>query len=95
MGQESKVKVFRSAEEWGEIFARQERSGKSIIEFCRAEGIVRTSFENWRRRLSGKERRGQFKEVPAEILSAAVTEMSVGCAVELELGAGIRLVIRR
>ncbi len=96
MGQSPKVKVFRSAEEWGEIFARQSASGKSVIAFCRDEGIVRTSFEKWRRRLEGRPSRSRFKEVPAELLSGAGTELSGGgCAVELELGAGIRLVIRR
>jgi hypothetical protein len=96
MSRKGKVKVFRSAEEWGEIFARQLASGKSVVEFCGEEGLVRTSFEKWRRRLKGQGSGSHFKEVPAELLSEAGRELSVGsCAVELELGAGIRLVIRR
>ena len=98
MESRGKVKVFRSAEEWQELISRQEQSGKTVVEFCRETGIVRTSFEKWRRKLRERDGGGRFQELPKGILSE-VSEVcparSGSCEVELELGAGLRLVIRR
>ena len=95
MERPSKRKVFRSAEEWSELMRQQESSGKSVEEFCRESGIVRTSFEKWRRKLRELGGGGKFRELPQEILREVCSARSGGCEVELELGAGLRLVIRR
>ena len=68
MGQSAKVKVFRSAEEWEELLSGQESSGKPVAVFCRELGIVRTSFEKWRRKLREVKGGGNFQEVPQAIL---------------------------
>ena len=95
MESQGKVKIFRSAEEWEELISRQESSGKPVAAFCRELGIVRTSFEKWRRKLREGKGGGKFQEVPQAILSEAGSLGRGSCEVELDLGAGLRLVIRR
>ena len=92
MNSERKVKIFRSAAEWAELINRQEGSGKTVIEFCLEQGIVRTSFEKWRRKLKGGDGAGKFQELPPEVLGGSAA--SAGSC-EVELGGGLRLVIRR
>ena len=36
---------------WRERIARQEASGKTIAVFCLEEGVGKSTFSNWRRRL--------------------------------------------
>lgn len=36
---------------WRDVVERQERSGWSVVDFCRREGVSTASFYNWRRRL--------------------------------------------
>ena len=45
----------RSASEWRSIMARHEASGLSGDGFCEAEGIGRSAFWRWRRRLTDED----------------------------------------
>jgi transposase len=36
---------------WRDRFDRWKRSGKTVTEFCHAEGVSRTMFYAWKRRL--------------------------------------------
>jgi len=47
-------RVVRSESDWQEIQARFAASGRSLAAFCRAEGISRSTFELWRRKLRSK-----------------------------------------
>ncbi len=42
---------------WRDLIERQERSGGSVADFCRREGVSTPSFYNWRRRLREPDRR--------------------------------------
>src|SRR2546429_7913117 len=39
------------ANEWGERIAAQQRSGMSVKQFCREQGLTEYSFYAWRKRL--------------------------------------------
>ena len=44
-------RVQRSASDWESLLSRYEKSGRSGAAFCRAEGIPRSTFDLWRRKL--------------------------------------------
>lgn len=51
----SKVQyVRRDVSEWREIMKRQAESGLSIEEFCEQEGIAKSSFSKWKKKLEGE-----------------------------------------
>jgi transposase-like protein len=50
----SNGRVVRSAADRQEILRRFEASGRSGAAFCRAEGISRSTFDLWRRKLQSK-----------------------------------------
>src|SRR6187401_3243892 len=43
------------AEEWAERIAAQQRSGTSVKQFCKDQGLTEYSFYAWRKRLQKKE----------------------------------------
>ena len=61
-------RVFTESEKRSAI-ARHASSGKSVVCFCRDEGITQSSFWKWRRRFSEKP---AFVEVPVPMPSVAV-----------------------
>jgi transposase-like protein len=91
------------AAEWRERFDRFHRSGTSVAQFCRDEGISAPSFYNWRRKLGRKAaaragsfrngvvaaepRRGSF--VPVRVLGG----LSVDGQMTAQLPGGTRLQI--
>ena len=42
------------ADEWGERIAAQRRSGMSVKQFCKEQGLTEYSFYAWRKRLQEK-----------------------------------------
>lgn len=52
MGRSADVEVVR---QWRDRVGRWRRSGLSIVEFCRREGISQASFFAWRKRLAGED----------------------------------------
>jgi len=97
----------RTSAEWQAIIERQAASGLNQEAFCACEGIALSTFARWKSRLSASvvaRRQGQstpsplFAELtlPAEARSRGpVTPAEPGWDIELELGAGVCLRIRR
>jgi hypothetical protein len=49
-------RVRRTEAEWRALFERFEKSGLSLVAFCRRTKLSRNSFLKWRRRLAGSAR---------------------------------------
>jgi hypothetical protein len=81
----------RGAQRWQPIISAQLTSGLSIAAYCRREQISQPSFFAWRRRLAGPA--AGFVEV--ETLLPTAGETLRAPAIELRLGGGRRLVVRK
>jgi len=81
------------ADEWAELIAAQQRSGMSVKQFCKEEGLTEYSFYAWRKRLQERgpvrfalvERNARQQERQAE----AVLELVLGTGERLRIGAGV------
>ena len=51
MGSSTNGRVQRSSAEWASLLSRYEAGGRSLAAFCRAEGIARSTFDLWRRKM--------------------------------------------
>ena len=80
-------RVVRSATEWAAIMADFERSGLSRRAFCESRELSLKTFANWRHRLGATGGKGSFVELAPPAVS--------GWDVELELGDGVVLRVRR
>ena len=80
--------VRRDAEGWRAVIERQVASGLSRKTFCEREGIPRSSFETWRRRLASRAVAARFVEV------APAAEGARSWEVEVALPGGITLRFR-
>ena len=93
-------RVRRSRAQWQAVIARGERSPLGVSGFCRAEGIGTASFYKWRQRLVADARSETLAPVnePRFLdLGPLAGPTTVGSAwdIELELGAGVVLRLRR
>jgi hypothetical protein len=75
------------ADEWAERIAAQQRSGISVKQFCKQQGLTEYSFYAWRKRLQKKEP-VRFALVDRR---AARQEWATEAALELVLATGERL----
>src|SRR5205085_4050886 len=75
------------ADEWTERIAAQQRSGTSVKQFCKEQGLTEYSFYAWRKRLQKKEP-VRFALVEK---SARRQERTAEPVLELVLAAGERL----
>ena len=90
----------RSRAQWQAVITRAERSPLGVAAFCRGEGIGTASLYSWRRRLAegapdaAPAPRGEPAFLDLGALTGATT---TGAAwdIELELGAGVVLRLRR
>ncbi len=81
------------AEEWAERIAAQQRSGISVKQFCKEQGLTEYAFYAWRKRLQERgqvrfalvERRATRQERAAE----AVLELVMATGERLRIGAGV------
>ena len=82
------------AEEWAERIAAQGRSGMSVKQFCKEQGLTECSFYAWRKRLRNEsgpvrfalvERNGRRQERTAE----PVVELVLATGERLRIGAGV------
>ena len=81
------------AEEWAGRIAAQQRSGTSVKQFCKDEGLTEYSFYSWRKRLQKKEpvrfalvdRRAARQEPARE----AALELVLTTGERLRIGAGV------
>ena len=75
------------ADEWAERIAVQQRSGMSVKQFCKEQGVTEYSFYAWRKRLREK---GPVRFALVE-KSARRQERTAEVAIELVLATGDRL----
>jgi hypothetical protein len=81
------------ADEWAERIAAQQRSGMSVKQFCKEQGLTEYSFYAWRRRLQEKgpvrfalvERNARRQEGTAE----AALELVLATGERLRIGTGV------
>jgi transposase-like protein len=80
-------RIRLSPAEWDALLSRYEASGRSSDEFCHDEGLCRSTFHNWRRKLRA--------EKPAAVLPSKdfvertpATDRVGGWTVEIELPDG-------
>ena len=90
-------RVRRSREEWHALLERFERSGQRREEFCREQGLTRSSFDRWRRALgrTGSGRGAVSDSALFVELMAQESASVAGWDVELALGDGMVLRLRR
>lgn len=81
------------ADQWAERIAAQQRSGISVKQFCKEQGLTEYSFYAWRKRLQKKEpvrfalvERGVARPAPA---SEAALELVLATGERLRIGAGV------
>ena len=89
--------VRRSPNDWQQLIDEQARSGVSQRAFCAARALSLNSFQHWKRQLAVP-LAGPVAALPAAWLDlGALPERpaAVGWDVELDLGAGICLRLRR
>ena len=81
------------AEQWAERIAAQQRSGVSVKQFCKEQGLTEYSFYAWRKRLQQTgpvrfalvERRPRPQEAAAE----AALELVLPAGERLRISAGV------
>jgi hypothetical protein len=81
----------RSRDEWQRLIEKQAASGQTQAVFCAEHGISVASLQNWKRRLAAPD------EAPAPWfeLGTLADAKSTGWDIELDLGDGICLRLRR
>lgn len=91
-----------TAAQWQALFERFEASGTSVTLFCRRESISPSSFYRWRQKLAGTPiAPAATADGPAFIDAGALTDRQTSSSavppwdVELDLGAGVVLRLRR
>ena len=87
-------RTHRSEAAWREVFTQFERSGQTRKRFCAEQGLTLSSFTRWRQKLR------QASHSPAAVAEDALfvelaADAEPGWDVELELGAGVVLRVRR
>jgi len=93
----------RSASEWRALMRAFSRSGETRTRFCQRHGVALSTFAWWRRRLRDESTAvSQTTPSPASALfvelaqeDKPVTAASANWDVELELGSGVFLRLRR
>ncbi len=79
-------RIRRSPAEWEALLTRFEASGRGREDFCRSEGLGRSTFHKWHRKLRPQE----FPQQPAKefIEVTPTTDRTGGWTVEIELPDG-------
>lgn len=82
--------------EWRKRLAKFRRSGLTVAEFCRREGISQPSFYHWRRRLEdgkgiAKSRRANRPAGPATVEFLPLHMTSAAAVAEVEFPNGVRV----
>ena len=96
----------RSREEWQALVSEQQASGLTQSAFCRQRGLALSTFHYWKRKLASAKTGdgangsavlgGQpaFTEIALPSSSTDAGGEGQPSEVELELGAGVRVIIR-
>ena len=94
----------RTAAQWRKLIERFERSGQTRGKFCTAHGLALSTFDLWRRKFGATQAPADdahpeslFVELtnPAQTLTSPTSSETGGWEVEVELGAGVVLRLRR
>ena len=82
--------------QWRGRMGRFERSGRSVAEFCRREGVSTVTFYQWRKRLAASENAGKRpgRFVPMQVVAAAGVVVQLPGGTRLELPAADRQTLR-
>ena len=100
----TKHRARRTAAQWQELFDRFERTGQTRGRFCAAHGLALSTFDLWRRKLRAtpaavNEERPEalFVELtnPTQTQAPPTSAGTGAWEVELDLGAGVVLRVRR
>ena len=87
-------RTHRSEAAWRELFTQFERSGQTRERFCAEQGLALRTFSQWRQK-----RRQASRNPSAVAKDALFVELAADAGpcwdVELELGAGVVLRVRR
>lgn len=96
----------RTEQAWHELITRQEKSGQSVQEFCRVEGLNAWTFYGWRSRLvhgAGKRDERPARNLPRQVAKPGAQFIDLGelresasrCEIRLDLGGGVVLQVVR
>jgi transposase len=88
----SEERATTKSDQWRERLAAQKRSGLSVKQFCKEQGLTEYSFYAWRKRLRGEGPvrfalvdRGALRQEPA---TEASLELVLATGQRLRIGAG-------
>lgn len=107
VGQGVKRRRHLSKQAWGEVLQRFAGAGVSVEEFCRSEGLCRSSFNRWRSRLgatvstaAAARKTGANKPVAPfvdlGVLGASAAPALPALDLRIDLGGGVSLhLVRR
>jgi len=98
--QRKRVRISRTPDQWRSLFDRFEQSGQTRDQFCQEQGVSLSSFSRWRTKLR---KQTPVTPIPSEPplfteLTPAVQPEELpasGWDIELQLGAGVFLRLRR
>jgi transposase len=87
------------ADEWAERIAAQRRSGMSVKQFCKEQGLTEYSFYAWRKRLqeTGPVRFALVERSARrqELTAAALLELVLATGERLRIGSGVDITTLR
>ncbi len=85
----------RSRTEWSELVAQQQASNLTQHEFCIQHGLSRKTFGNWKRRLDREAASNSLDSPWIEVAPHPQPTVSASWEIELDLGDGVVLRMRR
>ena len=91
-------RIWRSAEQWREIFCEFAQSGQTREQFCAERNLKLSTFSRWRKRLrddSHAVAANTEDSMFVELASQTRKPSGVSWDVELELGGGVVLRLRQ
>jgi transposase-like protein len=90
------------AQAWHELFERFGSAGLTVEEFCRREGVCRSSFNRWRKQLQAEgtahpapATKARSAKRAAPFVDLGVLGAAGGLELRIELGGGVTLVLAR
>jgi hypothetical protein len=85
--------IRRGESQWRAILSAFAGSGLSQKAFCQREGLALSTFQYWKRRLAKHD--APSESGPAVIDLGALDDRPAGWEVEIALGEGVSLTLRR
>ena len=87
--------IRRGESQWRAILSAFAGSGLSQKAFCQREGLAPSTFQYWKRRLANDDAAPSSEAEAAVIDLGALDDRPAGWAVEIALGEGVSLTLRR